>query len=137
MKLFPGVKKRLNILKLAGYTLAICTSRHTETTLRILDWFKITKFFSLVVGINSVQHPKPYPDGIDKIIRLTKSEKKSTVMIGDHPIDMKMAENAKISSIGVRSGGHQDADLQNHNLFTIVDSVDNITPDLLKTLFSN
>ena len=136
VKLYSGVKERLSDLLSAGYTLAICTSKNSRSTLEMIEWFELENLFSEIIGVDLTPKPKPYPHGIELIMQHTGIPKESTIMIGDHPVDMKMAENAEVSSIGVRTGGFSDTELHNRFLLTIIDSVKELTPTLIEHLIS-
>jgi len=65
-----------------------------------LDELELHEAFINVFWRNSVPKPKPFPDGIDKILKLEWWEKNDFVMIGDNPnSDIAAAQRAGIESI--------------------------------------
>ncbi|MHA1713994.1 MAG: HAD family hydrolase [Candidatus Ranarchaeia archaeon] len=135
--LYPGVRQTIMELRSAHYALAICTSKHTRSTIELLEWFKIKGFFKVVIGVDATPRPKPYPDGLHIIMDVFNVPPSKAVMIGDHPIDMKMAGQAGTYSIGVRTGGFKDEELRSQckNMLAILDSVAELTPPLLERLY--
>jgi len=75
------------------YELAIFTSKDKSRTLKII---KRMNFFSIVLSSEELQKGKPDPEGINKILKITKCSKKNVVYIGDSLYDYIAAKKAKI-----------------------------------------
>ena len=97
IKYFGSILQTLKLLKKRNYTLAIVTSKDIKRTRKFLKHNE--KLFSFIECHNSKYKGKPHPDQINKIIELTKIERKYFVYIGDTNIDYKAAKAAKIDFI--------------------------------------
>lgn len=80
-----------------NYILAICSGNFTKTIGKALG--KITKYFKLIVGRETVGLLKPEPEGLKLILRKLKAKKEDCIFIGDGMEDKKAAEKAKIDFI--------------------------------------
>ena len=97
IKLFPGVLETLE--KLKEYKLVVLSNRVQELVELGLTVTGIHNYFDLVFGLDELPRPKPYPDGIYKI--LDKFDEDKAVFIGDATTDIISARRAHITSIGV------------------------------------
>lgn len=101
LKLYPDVKKTLNILK-KNYKLAIVTSKDKDRTLKILNKFNIS--FDCVICPEKNIRGKPYPDQIIKVLKKCNIKKNNSVYIGDMPVDYKAASRAGLRFIYAKYG---------------------------------
>lgn len=95
---FPGVDRVLDSIR-QKHKLAILSNRIQSLVDLALKSTKIDKYFDVVLGVDSIPKPKPYPDGLFKI--LDNYHNKKAVYIGDAKSDIITAKNAGIISIGV------------------------------------
>jgi phosphoglycolate phosphatase len=65
----------------------------------MLEFAKMKKYFSFIIGANNVKKSKPNPDMIDLICQKTDKPKEHTLLIGDSIKDELAAKNAKIDFI--------------------------------------
>ena len=98
IELFPGVINTLEELS-KKHTLAILSNRIQDLVDIGLKATKIDKYFKVILGIDSMKRPKPYPDGIIQILNHYKDKK--AVFIGDATTDIISAKSAGIIGIGV------------------------------------
>jgi HAD superfamily hydrolase (TIGR01509 family) len=98
-KLHEGVEEILQLLKSRGVRLAVFTGKGRRTARITLDEFKLTEYFDMVVSGNDVEHHKPHPEGIQKILAQFSIEPSAALMIGDGMSDVKASRAA-----GVRMG---------------------------------
>lgn len=104
-RVYDGVYEMLQVLKNAGKTLVIATSKPEEFTLKILKHFDLLKYFDFVAAatFDETRNTK------DKVIayaleHLNVSDKSKIVMVGDRYHDIEGAKANGISSIGVLYG---------------------------------
>ncbi len=90
-KLFDGVINYLNYLKDNNVVMAIFTNKPKVLTNKTLKRHQIENFFKYVVTSDDVILKKPNPEGIYKIIKMSKFSKKNTIMIGDSILDLEAA----------------------------------------------
>ena len=95
-KLYPGVEKRLRILKNAGFTLGIATNGSKKITCELLSILKIQDQFSVVVGSEDASNPKPAPDLLLAACRKANASTTHTIYVGDQSVDAEAAHNAEI-----------------------------------------
>lgn len=75
------------------FELTIFTSKDKKRTLKII---KKNNYFSYIVSSDELKKGKPHPDGIYKILKATKSNKKDAIYVGDSLYDYKAAKKAKV-----------------------------------------
>jgi len=81
---------------------AIATNR-TDTMNRLLAEFKLNGYFDLVVTSSDVEHPKPHPDVLLKILNYFELAPDQTIYVGDSKVDELAAEAARIPLIAYRN----------------------------------
>ncbi len=95
-KLFDGAINYLNYLKDKGIVMAIFTNKPKDLTNKTLKRHQIENFFKYVVTSDDVILKKPNPEGIHKIIKMSKFSEENTIMIGDSMLDLQAANLASI-----------------------------------------
>ena len=109
MKIEPYLKPLLHRLRPA-YPTAIATNR-TNTIQTVLEVHGLADLFDLVVSAWDVEHPKPHPDPLNKIMRHFAIEPDQLLYIGDSELDQIAAEAAGAILVAyknpsLRSGFH-------------------------------
>lgn len=107
--LFPGVRQLLQDLQLAGYEMAIATSKGRKGLNKSLNVHQLESFFSITRTIDEA-HAKPHPQMLLDILEFLNIESSQALMIGDSVYDLQMAKNANIAGVAVASGANS-ADL--------------------------
>lgn len=95
MKLAPGAREVLEILREKGKKLAICTNRSVSMR-AVLDFFNLTPLFDYVVTTLEVTRPKPDPEGLLLILNALDLQAQSALFVGDSVLDQKAAQGAGI-----------------------------------------
>jgi len=96
-KTFDGISDLLNSLQEAKCELFVATNAPTITSKLILQNNGIDKYFRDIVGADRVKKPKPHPEMIHKICKV--STYNEIWMVGDSPKDIIAAKGAKIGAI--------------------------------------
>ncbi|MFW6138063.1 MAG: HAD family hydrolase [Spirochaetota bacterium] len=99
---YPGIPQTLE--KLQGHHKAILTNKPYRFTKRIIDTLRLTDYFSLVVGGDSLESKKPSPAGIHYILDKLKAVPDRAVMIGDSKNDIIPAKRAGVKCVFVTYG---------------------------------
>ena len=86
MKIEPGLRELLNLLKINGYIRAVATNR-TDTMPSVLKEHKLENQFDMVVTAADVKKPKPEPDQLLKIMDKFKLKPDQMLFIGDSQYD--------------------------------------------------
>ena len=81
---------------------AIATNR-SDTMNHLLAEFGLTKYFDLVVTSVDIQHPKPSPDALLKILDHFNIEPYQALYVGDSQVDVEAARCAKIPFVAFRN----------------------------------
>ena len=83
---------------------AIATNR-TDTMDKLLTEFDLNDYFDLVVTSSDVQHPKPHPEALLKILNHFGLAPEQAVYIGDSQVDEQAARAAQIPLVAYRNRG--------------------------------
>ena len=99
-KVYPRIRALLSALKERGAYLAVATGKPQHTSIDILRYFDLLKYFDAVAG------PTPEQLHINKadLIRRVLPEGKKAVMVGDIAGDIIGAHDAGIDAIGALYG---------------------------------
>ena len=109
MEIEPYLKPLLHRLRPA-YPTAIATNR-TNTIQTVLEAHGLVDLFDLVVSAWDVEHPKPHPDPLNKILRHFEIAPDELLYVGDSELDQIAAEAAgavfvAYKNLSLRSGFH-------------------------------
>ena len=83
---------------------AVATGKSQQGAERSVNRHGLGDRFEIVLGANSVPHPKPHPDLLYAIMDATGTT--DLVMVGDTTYDLEMAHAAGVRGIGVSWGHH-------------------------------
>lgn len=103
-KEIEGAREALKKLKEQGYKTAILTRSNHDYSVETLRSTGLLGFFDLVLGREETPRPKPYPEALEHTAKLLRLRVDELILVGDHPIDMECAKNAKVRFIGVLTG---------------------------------
>lgn len=105
LRLLPFVEIFLDQCMKNNVKLAVATNDISSRAEMALKALCIDQYFDTVIGGDQVSQVKPSSDMVDKIIEVSGVNKKNTVMIGDHPVDVQMGINSGLGCcIGVLTG---------------------------------
>lgn len=106
--IYPRVEETLKTLSKQGYPLAVVTTKYRQAALIGLDLFEITPYFDMILGMDDVEHVKPNPEGILKVMNTFHCL--NGLYIGDNVTDIQAGKNAGIYTAGVKwtPKGYQD-----------------------------
>lgn len=103
IRLYPNIKKSIDLLLGRGYKLAIFTNSSAISVKRDLKRLDLNGF-SLILSEEDVKNKKPSGEGITRIIKNMNISPKKTVYIGDSVVDILAARDAKCQSVAVTCG---------------------------------
>lgn len=120
--LFSGVKQLLISLKAKGHTLAVATGKSRAGLDREASYHQVLHHFETSICGDEAQ-PKPDPDMLNRIAGTTKFKEQEILVFGDSTLDLSMAKQASMASVGVLSGtGHQTT-LEHHTPLTCLQEI--------------
>lgn len=94
MEIEPHLKTLLTRLR-PNYHIAIATNR-TDTMPHVLSEHGLEGMFDLVVSALDVNHPKPHPEQLIKIMEFFRVAADNVLFIGDSEVDAAAAANAGV-----------------------------------------
>lgn len=123
IEVYDGIIELLNLLKSKNCTLSVFTARELITARSVLNSTKLDQYFGQLVSRDCVVNTKPHPDGIHKILELSKVSKAEALMVGDHQMDIEAARAAGIKSISVDWNGANShlSQLSDHHFSNVAD----------------
>ena len=125
---FEGVLDTLHELHRQGKTLAVATSRRHESLDGLLEGFGITQLFSAIIGADDVEHAKPDPEPVNKILKDLGFAPDEAIVVGDAPYDILMGRNAGTRTCAVTFGNGKLDELKAAGANDVIDYF----PDLLR-----
>lgn len=106
IRLVPGAKETLEQLS-KSYILAIASGMMRKSMEKLLERFSLSDYFKHVFTIDDVtelNHMKPSPFMVHKIMKLTNNSPHEALVIGDAKGDMVMAKAANVIPVAVLTG---------------------------------
>jgi len=85
-------------------TLGVVTTKTGEYSTILLEHMGLMHYFSVLIGREHVQKPKPDPEPIFKALAKLEDDTTNVWMIGDTPMDILAANAAGIQAVAVTSG---------------------------------
>lgn len=110
-ELFPQTKELLTRLKSSGISAGVIT-RNCEKAIKTV-FPDILSYCEVVVCRDAVKNVKPHPEHLNKALQMLNSGAYTTLMIGDHPLDIETGRNAGTCTAGVLTGNFQKSDFIN------------------------
>ncbi len=99
---FAGMYETLQQLHAAGLTMAVVTSKASDTALRGLRLFNMEQFFSVIIGVHECKKHKPHAEPVQKALDMLGQPASHCLMIGDSPFDIISARDAGVQTAAVR-----------------------------------
>lgn len=125
LTLFRGARELIERLYAEGVTLAIATGKSSAGLARSLEEVDLARYFTATRCADQTE-PKPHPAMLIELTTELAMPRERTVMIGDTTHDLKMAQAARVPSIGVTYGAHPREELSAYPVLTLAESM----PDL-------
>jgi HAD superfamily hydrolase (TIGR01549 family) len=101
MSMEPGLVPLLEAIRPA-YKTAVATNR-TDTMARVLSDNHIDHLFDLVVCALDVEHPKPHPESLNKVVDHFSVSPDEVVYVGDSAVDEMAASAANVPFVAYRN----------------------------------
>lgn len=101
---FPGVEEALQRLEAAGVALAVCTNKPERITADILDQLGLARYFSRVIGGDSLPFRKPDPRVLLTLVETFAAAPESSLLVGDSEVDAATADAAGVPFVLMKHG---------------------------------
>jgi len=110
--LLPHAKEAV---ELASYhaTLGVVTTKTATYSIELLEHLGLMHHFSVLIGREDVENPKPHPEPIQKALEALPNGAKKIWMVGDTCMDMLSAKAAHVTGVGVTCGYADEMNLIN------------------------
>ena len=99
----PDLLEFLELIK-DDYRTAISTNR-TTTLPKVLELFKLVPYFEMVVSALDVDHPKPHPQALERILDSFGLTAEEAVYIGDSIVDREHSAGIGMELIAFKNPG--------------------------------
>jgi len=106
--------------------LGIVTTKTGKFSQVLMEYFDLMNYFTVLIGREHVQNPKPHEEPILKALESFELDSKEIWMIGDTKLDLISAKNAGVNSIGVLSGYDNKEELQKYTNIIFNDALEAI-----------
>ncbi|MFT4326111.1 MAG: HAD family hydrolase [Candidatus Woesearchaeota archaeon] len=107
IKPYEEINETLENLQKKGYAVAILSCmirKEVDANLNLLRF----KDFTVVYSLEDYSFKRPHPQGLQSIMKMLNMRPEETIYIGDTVNDIKMAKNANIISIAVKTGAQDN-----------------------------
>jgi HAD superfamily hydrolase (TIGR01549 family) len=100
----PGVLETLKTLKNMELKMAVFTMNGERATSHIMRTFRLAHFFEAIVTRESVSGVKPDPEHLEAVLSALNIKPEEVIVVGDSMLDMKCANELKITGVGINTG---------------------------------
>lgn len=121
-ELFPGTRETLQLLKDAGFLLAIATGKGRLGLDKALDLSGLEDLFAATRCADETRS-KPHPQMLEEILQQLGVTARQTLMVGDTEYDMHMAQEAGVYPVAVSYGVHDRQRLLQHQPLVCLDTI--------------
>lgn len=109
---FPGMNELLAELRAAGVPMALATSKRGLPLRRQLAMLGWADYFDPCITPDEVEHGKPHPESLEKVLAHHGMKPEDALMVGDTPFDLEMAQRAGVPSVAVLHGFYDQASME-------------------------
>ena len=104
LEILPGAVELLTYLRKNSFRTGLATTKGNAGTQELLKKAGLLDYFDVAIGLTDEFRPKPDPSMLNYIIDKLGVGRSRTMYVGDTPIDMAAARNAKVKSVAVMTG---------------------------------
>ena len=102
--------------------LGVVTTKTAHYSKELLEHFGVMRYFDVLIGRESVSHPKPHPEPILRAVEELGALADKTWMIGDTILDLIAAREANVHGVGVLCGYGKRDDLERYTKALFLDA---------------
>lgn len=100
---YDGMAKLIDDLK-GDFILTVATNANSTYAHKMLNHVGLGKYFSTILGYDSVKNPKPHPEMVNKTLEIHNISKEKAQLVGDSKKDIMAATKAGVDSVLVNWG---------------------------------
>lgn len=120
--LFPGARETLQLLKEAGFLLAVATGKGRVGLDKVLHHTGLEDLFTITRCADETRS-KPHPQMLEEILDELCVNAHQSLMVGDTEYDMGMAREAGVHPVAVSYGVHDRQRLMQHQPLVCLDTI--------------
>ncbi|MBI1911143.1 MAG: HAD-IA family hydrolase [Deltaproteobacteria bacterium] len=102
--IYPGVIDTIEFFRDKGKQMAIVTNKPIGLSEQILDILKLSRYFRMVLGGDSLLNKKPHPEPVEKVVNTLGVAPNKAVIVGDSPVDCEAGKAAGTCTVGAAYG---------------------------------
>lgn len=121
--LYPGVQELISFLYDSQVSMGLVTNKPMSFTETLLDEFSLRRYFSVVLGGDSLSEKKPHPMPLQYAMDKLKVTPLQTLMVGDSRSDIKAAQAAGCKVAAVSYGYNHGEPVSSYNPDIIIDNL--------------
>ena len=125
-EIYPNVKETLELLQQKGYILCTASSKPQIFVEKILKYFEIDKYFSIIGGASLDGKIGEKEDVINLVIKQLSADRKEIVMVGDTRFDLIGAQKMQLDAIGVTYGFGSEQELSRYPHIALISDISHI-----------
>lgn len=125
---YPGVRETLE--DLGDYRKVVISNKKELLSRRLLDELKLSGYFDIILGSDSVEEKKPSPKPLYQVMKTLSFLPGETIIIGDSNYDIEAGKAAGVTTIAV-SYGFRDVTFLKEADF-IIDNINELRSKLNK-----
>lgn len=110
-KPYPNVQRLLDRLKRDGTPMAVLSNKPHDLVVRVLRELGLADDFAEAFGYTGEQDKKPSPEPALRLAARFQVEARRVYLVGDSPVDVQTARNAKMRAVAVAWGFCDEPDL--------------------------
>ena len=121
--LYPETLPLIEDARSAGMKVGVVTTKYRRRITEILDKYEVPDAVDIIIGGDSVENPKPAPDGLllaSKILGIPVSD---MLYVGDSPVDAQAAASAGMDFVGVLTGTTSREQFLDYPYIAILESI--------------
>jgi HAD superfamily hydrolase (TIGR01509 family) len=125
-RLFKRAEEVLTRLKHKGYKLAVASNRPTKFSWILIKGLKLDKYFDYVLCADRLDHIKPHPEILNRIIERFQISPQKAVYVGDMVIDAQAGRRANIKTVIVTTGSSSKREIKKERPYRIINKISQI-----------
>lgn len=130
-RLFPGANLLLSRLRKKGYKIAVASNRPTRFSWILIRHLKIKKYFDYVLCADKLEHIKPHPQILNRIMGKFSLKPGQALYVGDMVIDAQAGRRAGVRTVIVTTGSSSKAEIKKERPYLIIRAVSGLSGLLL------
>jgi len=95
-RILPEVEQTVRTLAQRGYRMGVASNKPARFGRPILEQLGLAPHLQAILGPDLVEHPKPHPAMVWRLLELLELEPAQVVYVGDMPVDVETCRNVQI-----------------------------------------